>query len=243
VRLSYQTTSLIIQVISLGLWFPLKVLGIQAIWNAGARRYPLVFAYAVVTFLLVVVQAPLSLSYYRSLQGQQWFETVYYSSQGLAYALLIGVVLSFLYSATDRYPGRRVLRLALSAAGLLFIALSGWVEHDARVPLGAWVTRWTRDLNFGAAVLDLALWGMLIAVRRPDSKFLLLLTGGMGIMFSGEAIGNAVRDIGIRERSLGVYFTGHGVVILADAISLYVWWQAFRKEAASQEALTATNHR
>lgn len=242
-HLSHQTVSLIIQIVSYALWFPLKVLGIQAMLNAGVRRYPLVFLYSVVTLLIAVVQAPIALAFHRSTQGLGWFDKVHYSSQGVIYIFILAIVLSFIYRATGNVGPRRLLRTALFAGGFAFIVISGWIHYDGRVWLAAWVTRWTRDLNFGAAVLDLVLWGMLISTRRPGSQMLLLLTGGMGIMFSGEAIGAAVRDLGIRSVSYPVFLIGHAIVVLADAAFLYVWWQAFRKEAATNAALTAANHR
>jgi hypothetical protein len=243
VHLSHQSVSLIIQIVSYVLWFPLKVLGIQAMLNAGVRRYPLVFSYTVVTLLIAVVQAPVALAFHSSTQGLGWFDKVHYSSQGVIYIFILAIVLSFIYRASAAVGPRRLLRTVLFAGGLTFILISGWIHHDEHVWLAAWVTRWTRDLNFGAAVLDLVLWGMLIATRRPGSRMLLLLTGGMGIMFSGEAIGAAVRDLGIRLLSFTVFSIGHAIVVLADAAFLYVWWQAFRKEAADQAVLRAANHR
>ena len=41
------------------------------------------------------------------------------------------------------------------------------------------MTPWTRDLNFGAAILDLGLWALLIGSRQKDRK-LLLVTGALG---------------------------------------------------------------
>ncbi len=38
------------------------------------------------------------------------------------------------------------------------------------------MTPWTRDLNFGAAILDMGLWALLIGSQRKDRK-LLLVTG------------------------------------------------------------------
>jgi hypothetical protein len=243
VHLSRQSISLAIQIVSYALWFPLKVLGIQAMLTAGIRRYPLVFSYSVVTLLVAVVQAPLALTFHSSTQGLSWFDKVHYSSQGLIYTFILAIVLNFIYRASATVRPRRLLRAVLFAGGFAFILISGWIHYDRAAWIGPWVTRWTRDLNFGAAVLDLVLWGMLITRRRPGSQMLLLLTGGMGIMFSGEAIGAAVRDLGIRQLSFIVFSIGHAIVILADAAFLYVWWQAFRKEAAARAALTATNQR
>lgn len=206
--------------------------------QAGARRYPVVFAYSVLTLLIAFVQAPIALAYHRSAstRGQTWFDTVHYTSQGVIYVLILAVVLDFMYRASAAVRPRRLVRAILFGGGAVFMLISGFIHYAPDVMLGIWMTRWTRDLNFCAAVLDLALWGMLIRSRRPDSRVLLLLTGGMGIMFSGEAAGAAIRDMGIREVSYPVFLIGHAIVILADAIFLYVWWQTFRKEASAARA-------
>ena len=47
---------------------------------------------------------------------------------------------------------------AISAADRLFS-----IHYRASAALGVWMTPWKRDIRFGAAVLDLAAWGMLVA--------------------------------------------------------------------------------
>ena len=58
---------------------------------------------------------------------------------------------------------------------------------------------------------------MLVAQKDRDSR-LLLLTGGMGIMFAGEAIGGALRSISNTLQSYPLYYSAHGVKVLADAL-------------------------
>jgi hypothetical protein len=93
-----------------------------------------------------------------------------------------------------------------------------------------WMTPWTRDLKFCGAILDLALWGLLVSSRDREPR-LLLLTGGMGIMFAGEAIGSAIQNLSIPYESYALYYGGHLFQVLASALFLYVWWQAFRRDA------------
>jgi hypothetical protein len=104
------------------------------------------------------------------------------------------------------------------------------VHFNSNEPLNEWVTPWTRDLNVCAAILDLALWGLLLSSREKDST-LLLLTGGMGISFAGEAIGTSIRSIAVMKKSINIFYFGHVVMMMADALFLYIWWQTFRKEA------------
>jgi len=84
------------------------------------------------------------------------------------------------------------------------------------------MTPWARDLNFGSAILDVALWAMLIAKRRKDSR-VLMLSGALGIMFSGEAIGGSLRNL-----SRASVLPGGVLMVFTYLVFLYIWWQTFR---------------
>jgi hypothetical protein len=111
-------------------------------------------------------------------------------------------------------------------AGISFL-----VHYHTQMNVGnfTWINLWTRDLNFSSAILDLALWAMLIASSARD-PVLLMLSGGLGIQFTGEAIGASLRQIAIRNRSHAISFTGGVITVLADLICLYVWWRTFARE-------------
>ena len=86
------------------------------------------------------------------------------------------------------------------------------------------MTPWTRDLNFGAAILDMGLWALLIGSQRKDRK-LLLVTGALGIQFTGAAIGQALREM---SSASSVVTIAGDFVVLTNLARLYIWWQAFR---------------
>jgi hypothetical protein len=96
------------------------------------------------------------------------------------------------------------------------------------------MTPWTRDLNFCSAILDLALWALLIAAREKD-QCLLLLSGGLGIKFTGEAVGTSIRQLALRTRSRTLSLSGGVLMLLANLIFLYIWWQAFRTTPVRQQ--------
>ena len=228
--------ALAIQLVSYLLWFPLKILGIQALLRTGVRRYPLMFAYMVVTFLFAAVQTPIALGFYHSDPNTgAFFRRLHYWGELINYALILIIVLNLVHRASERVRGRRTYRLGLALAGVLTIGLSFVLRYDATLPAGIWMTPWTRDLKFCAAILDLALWGLLVSSRDRDQR-LLLLTGGMGIMFAGEAIGAALQSIAIPRRSYTLYYGGHLFQVLASALFLYVWWQAFRRDVGGSGA-------
>jgi hypothetical protein len=95
------------------------------------------------------------------------------------------------------------------------------------------MTRWTRDLNFCAAILDLGLWALLIGSRQKDYK-LLLVTGALGIQFTGGAIGQSLRDM-----APGIVAAASDFMMIASLARLYIWWQAFR---AKPETFQPVSH-
>jgi hypothetical protein len=233
--------ALVIQLFSYVLWFPLKILGIAAVLRVGVRRYPLIFAYMVATFLFAAAELPASLFYHGAGHhtNKDLYLVIHWYEEGLTYILILAVVISFIYRATARLLPRRIIRMVLAAGGLLFIVVSFLIHYDRSLPLGDWVTPWTRDLNVCAAILDLTLWGLLLGAREKDSS-LLLLTGGMGISFTGEAIGTSIQSLARIQKSLTIFYVGHVFMMVADAVFLYIWWQTFRKEAnRSKQAVAA----
>jgi len=92
------------------------------------------------------------------------------------------------------------------------------------------MTPWMRDLNFSSAFLDLGLWTLLISSREKDQS-LLLISGGLGIRFTGEAIGDSIRQLAFRRRSSNLSLTGSIVVSFVDLLCLFIWWRALQKKA------------
>jgi hypothetical protein len=68
---------------------------------------------------------------------------------------------------------------------------------------------------------------MLIGVRRKDHR-LLVLSGALGILFTGEAIGESFRELSQRGHSGALGIIGDVVLTAANQVFLYMWWQAFR---------------
>jgi hypothetical protein len=88
------------------------------------------------------------------------------------------------------------------------------------------MTPWTRDLNFCAAILDLGLWATLIANRERNYR-LLMISGALGVQFTGNAIAQALVDLSPFLRDHAAAY----LVPLPNLVCLYIWWQAFRHPA------------
>src|ERR1039457_7197898 len=171
-----------IQILALMVWLPLNLLIIAGLLRGEYRRFQFIFAYVIVELLATGAELP---AYWAAVSGSpqavdlQVF--VYWLDEAIAQVLVFVVVLDLIYRATAKLATRRSLRMGLILGAVLFAAIS-FLVHFHYVPgrAGVWMTPWTRDLNFCAAILDLALWTLLIASREGDHR-LLLLTGALGI--------------------------------------------------------------
>ncbi len=142
----------------------------------------------------------------------------------LAYA----VVINLIYAAASHVRSRRVVLIGTIGGATLIAGVSFLLHFRPGLEHGVWMALWTRDLNFFSEILDLGLWGLLLSTRGRDPK-LLLVTGGLGIQFTGEAIGDSLRSIAAQRRSHNLSLTGSVITALADLTALYIFWHAFRK--------------
>jgi hypothetical protein len=192
----------------------------------------LVFAYTIADFLTTVVELPSSAGYVRSMPwAANAYAAVYWFDETILQVLVYCVVMSLIYQATGRLRSRRIVRASLIAGAILFAAVSFLIHRNPALNVGSFMTPWIRDLNFCSAVLDLALWALLIASREKDHR-LLLLSGGLGILFTGEAIGESTRDLAIRSHSRPISLFGNSLIMATNLLFLYIWWQALRAAPA-----------
>jgi hypothetical protein len=187
----------------------------------------------VALFLFAVGQMAPALGYSRNGGQQRYLQTLHTVAQGITYPLLLLSVVSLLYDATETLATRHLIRMILGF-GVPLVILGSFAAHHYTGAANSTVlmTLWMRDLNFCAAGLDLFLWALLLAGPHKDPHAL-LLAGGLGIVFAGDAVTNAVRSIAIHIVSRWLWTWADVLAIVADTAWLYVWWQAFRREAAA----------
>lgn len=225
-----------LQLIFWAIGLPLSVLVIAALLRGGYRLFPVLFAYQIVDFLMTVAGLPTYIEYYfyhdggAKIRMAQWF----WWDEMLLQPLVYAVVVSLIYRATEKAPSRGLVRSALIGGAALVAGASFLYHYHPQIPNGDWMAFWTRDLTFSSAILDLALWGLLLA-SRARSVQLLLVSGGLGIQFTGEAIGESLRSMAVQHRSHTLSFAGSFVTTLVDLLALYIIWQAFRNSKSPPE--------
>lgn len=218
-----------LQLIFWAIGIPLSLLVIAALLRGGYRIFPVLFAYQVIDFLMTVAGLPMYIAYYfyrdpsAKVRMAEWFGFDEMLMQPLVYA----VVVSLIYRATEKAASRGLVRGALIAGAALIAGVSFLLHYHPQIPHGNWMAFWIRDLTFSAAILDLALWGLLLASRIKDTR-LLMISGGLGLQFTGEAIGESLRSMAIQHHSHAFSFAGSFITTAVDLASLYIIWQAVR---------------
>jgi hypothetical protein len=209
---------------------PLELLIIAALVRGAYRRLPFLLLYCLALFLTTVVEISVNQAYYSGIHLGASRATYYWIDEAIRQLLIFAVVVSFIYLTTARFASRSLLRASLIIAAIAFAGGSFWLHYNGHAPRGekwTWMTLWVRDLDFSAAFLDLALWGLLLASRKRNLQ-LLMLAGGLGIQFTGEAIGQSLRYLVRLPLS-----PGDVIGLVTNLAGLWIWWQALRTPVVS----------
>jgi hypothetical protein len=202
---------------------PLALMVIAVLLRGDYRRYPFIFLYAVVDFVTSILEIQPAVAYGSATPAvKKQFALMFWVNERIMQVLVFLLVISLVYIATKHLRPRRTLLTGIICGTVLVAAISFWAHYDPSLPTGKYMTPWTRDLNFCAAILDLGLWALLIGSRKKDYK-LLLVTGALGIQFAGGAIGQSLRDM-----SPGIVTAASDFTVIASLARVYIWWWAFR---------------
>jgi hypothetical protein len=208
---------------------PLELLVVVSMATTRAwRELPFIFAYAVALCISSLIEIPVYFAHFAGSTQGRTRVFYYWLNEGALQLLVYAAVISLIYEATASVEGRVTIRRSLVAFAILLAPLSVAWHYDAALKTGEWMTLVSRDLSFCTAILDLALWFLLLTLRRGSQR-LLLLSGGLGIQFTGEAIGHS-----LRQMSTSTIFAGSVLVAVADIACTYVWWQTFRNPALEE---------
>ena len=188
----------------------------QALLSGPFRQFTVIFAYllclAITTITDILMRldvGKLSSTYIR----------YYWAMDLLRESAVYAVVISLVLHAMPDSRRRAALLRVLVALALLFWAGSIVVYQDPNV--SKWMTKVVRNLSFCSAVSTLILWFVLIASEKRDTR-LLVITGGLGLQMTGEAIGHSLIQISKSTQMVGVL-----TLMFAHFLCLYIWWRAF----------------
>jgi hypothetical protein len=225
------TAAFAIQVCGWLVGVPLEFLLVAVLLRGAYRRFPFVLAYASANLVTTLVEIPAKVNAVMHPEDRlvlKHFADIYWINEVILRAFILAVVISLIDQAASHLRSRRLARAGLIAGALLFAGVSFAAHYRPAMKFfGYWMTPWTRDLSFGSAILDLGLWTMLISSRRGDRR-LLLISGALGMQFTGEAIGEAISSLSIAQTANSLNLAGSIITMLADLACLYVCWRTFR---------------
>lgn len=193
-------------------------------------RGPLSRYFPLFLYLLTVVGVTLGLIWvYRSqgTSGDLYF-SMYWGGELLTDLLMFFTVLSLTTRALEGNPIRpKVVRLL---AGIMILALIiPFVAYDSAIFGRRWNQSVSQLFNFGAALMNLALWSALMVSRQKDRQ-LFTVSAGLGVLCAGAAL-----TLGVRQ------FTAQGDVLREITDYVYracqiggslIWCYAFRPAKA-----------
>jgi hypothetical protein len=211
--------------------FVLQAMVIQVMLRGVYRRYPFAFAYSIVLFLTTMMDTA------RWMLGSVESRLVpkeFYQTEVMRQFFLFAAVISFIDCAIGDLPYRPRLRLGLvgvaimTAVASVHLHTNGVFQFDGDSSLVVTATKVARDLSFSAVILNLLLWSLLLA-RKSTDRTLLLVTGGLGLQFTGDAIGQSMRQLAQPGKIVWLLWVGNLLVVCSHLLRVYVWWEAFRK--------------
>jgi len=188
--------------------------------------YPFLSLLLITQLLSTVAQWGQLMSLY-SLSGPA-YARLYWITEFTTEAVLIMVMISFIYRALEGTDGRWrtlvMVAFVVAASGAVTIIGGGAVTISS--DRGSSIL--ARNLSFGAALLNVFLWQSLLKNRRNDIQ-LLLLALGAGFWTTGRAIGQSLRLLSKTSQS-----TGDAIVVLTEILSLGIWLWALSRFRLTQ---------
>jgi hypothetical protein len=201
---------------AIGLWLNLQV--ISALVRGSYRQYPFVLAYTLTLLASTVIEIGLKAAPRTVQDGYYWIDEV------ILDVLVFCIVIAFIDEAARFSKQKTVERHWLVLGAALICAVSFAVHRSSH--LNRQMTLVSRDLNICAVILDLILWSLLLAARRPN-RCLMLLSGGLGLQLTGAIMGAQLLQF-----SHSLLLTGTLLEVTTGFLGLYIWWRALRPAPA-----------
>ena len=200
----------------------LQGLLISTLFRGRGREFPALLAHAVC--LLGTTIAEIS-AYLLLGKGSSAYRSYYWSAELLRQSSLFAVVVSLGVHAlpsgrrAETYPG-------MATAGAIVVwtmSVAAYYDPD----LNRWMIPVVRNLSFLTGLLTLAVW---FAYTRPHMRDItrLMIAAGLGLQMTGEALGQAIRQLGLHHRFA---LPGSIFIVLAHFLCLFIWWRALSMEA------------
>ena len=208
---------------------------IQALIRGPLRRFIVLFGYAVILLLTTVVDAT---AYFNGPQFRALFREYYWIDEVLRKTSLFVLVLSLIANALSKTERRGRILALLVLASIVVAGLSAWLLYDPTARPSRWMTEIVRNLAFFASILNLILWFAMIRARKTPAE-LLMISGGLGIESTGEAIAQSVRPFTARS----MIWMPNVFMVLTHFACLIIWTRALRRARRNEARVVSERDR
>jgi hypothetical protein len=211
----------------------LQILIISALIPHQFRKFPALSLYSIASFLATVMEGA---AFIRLFDWNTFGKNVYWINELVIQVLVFALVVSLISKALDMGESSPKRRPSLAAGALVimtFCVILAIIDRGSMV-FRQIMTPVSRNLSFASAILNLLLWTLLLS-RRDRDKQLMLLSVGIGIQTTGQAIGHSLRIIGHSKNAHPLVETGTILMLLTYVLSLLVLWRALKKNWAREQ--------
>ena len=194
------------------------------------RDYPLAIVFILLLFLLTLATYFFTairqlLLQYTTTTFDKSFLDVYSAGDLLMHLLLLGLMLQLTRKTLNSLElgTRIVIPLALISC---LIGISAY-QYFAPDPRTIQLLRTRQVVSFWMVLLNLYWWTLLLRKRQLDRR-VLLLSAGIGLMMTGQVIGDGI--LSIISRGARQEWAGVGAILvmyLTHFACLYAWYNAF----------------
>jgi hypothetical protein len=191
------------------------------------RRYPVFFVYILAQLIGDSLEA---FAFYHGGHDSTNFRHFYWGDEVTVALLLFLVVITFTYEALRDNPLRPKAGKILAVIVILTL-ISPFVLFHSRAFTYRWFNSTDQMLNFGGAIMNLVLWGALLANRRRDPQ-LLTISMGVGIAATSAALVWGAR-LWVSDPNRWPLDT---FAVLVHGASLLLWIWVFRPKSPSSPA-------
>lgn len=156
-------------------------------------------------------------------QASKLYARLYWTNdviEDLLRFVLVTVLIYMVVGSSKPHLGRALSGLVLAMIVLPFLLFHPTFQP---YPKAAWFNSASQLLNFGAAIMNVILWGALIQSRKRDSQ-ILAVSIGLGILVTGTAVSYGLRHFVIQ----GGFTAAFNLFLnLTQLAAWLIWCRAF----------------
>jgi hypothetical protein len=162
-----------------------------------------------------------------SAEAVRLYSRLYWSGVVITDVLRFLLVMGLMYMATSGGPkrssiGRMLSGIVVVALALPFLLFPMFPMGPRAWPEASWFNSTSELLNFGAAIMNLVLWGVLLADRKRDPQ-VAVVSVGLGVVVTGAAISHGLGHL----LPADAVFIPNIFLMLTQLAGWAIWCRAF----------------